>query len=165
MSGYSCLMGSDEEAAYRRLGEYREIINERVAHHGGRVFGTAGDSVVADFAVLVVTPVVLLLLAITIVGLPITIVGNALYVAALFPGYLLAAIAIGQWAARRLRRSGDGAFWRRVGALVAGMLILPIIGLIPVIGALVTLAALMIGLGTVINTALSARPNPASGAI
>ncbi len=116
-------------------------------------------------AVLVVTPVVLLVLAITIIGLPITIVGAALYVAALFSGYLLAAIGIGQWAARRFRRTGDGAFWPRVGALVAGMVILAIVGLVPVLGALVTLAALMIGLGTVVSAALAARPNrAASGA-
>ena len=50
VAGYSRLMGSDEEATHRRLGAYREVINERVAHHGGRVFGAAGDSAVADFA-------------------------------------------------------------------------------------------------------------------
>jgi adenylate cyclase len=50
VAGYSRLMGSDEEATHRRLGEYRKIIDERVARHGGRIFGSAGDSAVADFA-------------------------------------------------------------------------------------------------------------------
>ncbi len=49
VAGYSRLMGVDEEATHRRLGEYRDVMSERVVHHGGRVFGTAGDSVVADF--------------------------------------------------------------------------------------------------------------------
>ena len=104
------------------------------------------------------------MLAITIIGLPITIVGAALYVTALFAGYLLAAIGIGQWAANLFRRNADGAFWPRVGALVAGLVILAIVGLIPVLGALVTLAALMIGLGTVVSAAVGARSNRSASA-
>ena len=115
-------------------------------------------------AILVLTPILLVVLAITIIGLPITIVGAALYVTALFAGYLLAAIGIGQWAANLFRRNADGAFWPRVGALVAGLVILAIVGLIPVLGALVTLAALMIGLGTVVSAAVGARSNRSASA-
>ncbi len=48
--GYSRLMELDEEATARTLGTYREIIEGLVASHHGRVFGSAGDSVVAEFA-------------------------------------------------------------------------------------------------------------------
>jgi hypothetical protein len=113
-------------------------------------------------AVLIATPVVLLILAITVVGLPITIVGAALYFAALFVGYLLAAIGIGQWAARRFHRDADGAFWPRVGALAAGLVILTVVGLIPVLGGLFTFAALLIGLGTVARAAFALRAAPAA---
>ena len=48
--GYSRLMEADEEATARTLGKYREIIDGLIASHHGRVFGSAGDSVIAEFA-------------------------------------------------------------------------------------------------------------------
>ncbi len=48
--GYSRLMEADEEATARTLSTYREIIEGLVASHHGRVFGSAGDSVIAEFA-------------------------------------------------------------------------------------------------------------------
>ena len=48
--GYSRLMEADEEATVRTLKAYREIIEGLVADYHGRVFGSAGDSVVAEFA-------------------------------------------------------------------------------------------------------------------
>lgn len=47
--GYSRLMAADEEATLATLHAYRQTIGELVAEHGGRIFGTAGDSVVAEF--------------------------------------------------------------------------------------------------------------------
>jgi len=43
-------MEADEEATARKLSTYREIIEGLVASHHGRVFGSAGDSVIAEFA-------------------------------------------------------------------------------------------------------------------
>ena len=48
--GYSRLMEADEEATVSTLRTYREIIEGLVASHHGRVFGSAGDSVIAEFA-------------------------------------------------------------------------------------------------------------------
>ena len=48
--GYSRLMEADEDATARTLNTYREIIEGLVASHHGRVFGSAGDSVIAEFA-------------------------------------------------------------------------------------------------------------------
>ncbi|MGC2200880.1 MAG: adenylate/guanylate cyclase domain-containing protein [Stellaceae bacterium] len=47
---YSRLMGRDEVGTLRRLQAYRLILDRLVAAHRGRIFNTAGDSVVADFA-------------------------------------------------------------------------------------------------------------------
>ena len=47
VEGYSRLMGADEEATLKALGAYRDIIDGLIASHDERVFGTAGDSVVA----------------------------------------------------------------------------------------------------------------------
>ena len=48
--GYSRLMGEDEEATLATLKACRGILDGLIAQHGGRVFGTAGDSVIAEFA-------------------------------------------------------------------------------------------------------------------
>ena len=47
---YSRLMGLDEVGTWRRLQAYRTILDRLIAAHRGRIFNTAGDSVVADFA-------------------------------------------------------------------------------------------------------------------
>ena len=47
--GYSRLMEADEEATLTALNAYREVIDGLIANHRGRVFGSAGDSVVAEF--------------------------------------------------------------------------------------------------------------------
>jgi len=47
--GYSRLMEADEEATVRGLKACRRVIDGLVADHRGRVFGSAGDSVVAEF--------------------------------------------------------------------------------------------------------------------
>src|SRR5947209_463444 len=48
--GYSRLMARDEVATLARLKACRAIIDGLIASHRGRIFNTAGDSVVADFA-------------------------------------------------------------------------------------------------------------------
>lgn len=47
--GYSRLMGEDEEATLAELSAQRSIIDRLIGQHRGRVFGTAGDSVIAAF--------------------------------------------------------------------------------------------------------------------
>jgi adenylate cyclase len=49
VEGYSRLMGLDEVGTLRTLNRYRAIIDRLIASHRGRVFNTAGDSLVADF--------------------------------------------------------------------------------------------------------------------
>ena len=48
--GYSRLMGADEEATLEMLNAHREVVDGLIADHRGRIFGSAGDSVVAEFA-------------------------------------------------------------------------------------------------------------------
>jgi len=48
--GYSRLMDVDEETTLRTLRAYRQIIDGLVTGRSGRVFGSAGDSVIAEFA-------------------------------------------------------------------------------------------------------------------
>ena len=50
IAGYSRLMAHDEVGTLTRLKACRAIIDGLIASHRGRIFSTAGDSVVADFA-------------------------------------------------------------------------------------------------------------------
>jgi len=50
VEGYSRLMGLDEVGTLRTLTAYRVIIDRLIASHRGRIFNTAGDSVLVDFA-------------------------------------------------------------------------------------------------------------------
>ena len=50
IAGYSRLMARDEVGTLAGLKARRAIIDELIASHRGRIFNTAGDSVVADFA-------------------------------------------------------------------------------------------------------------------
>jgi adenylate cyclase len=49
-SGYSRLMGENEEAAFRTLSAHRKIIDRLIENRGGRFVNSAGDSVLAEFA-------------------------------------------------------------------------------------------------------------------
>src|SRR4029078_5602475 len=50
VEGYSRHMEIDEEGPLATLSARRSITDELIAHHQGRIFSTAGDSVLAEFA-------------------------------------------------------------------------------------------------------------------
>ena len=50
VEGYSRMMEIDEEGTLATLSAHRTITDELIAQHSGRIFGTAGDSVLAEFA-------------------------------------------------------------------------------------------------------------------
>ncbi|TYO61657.1 adenylate/guanylate cyclase domain-containing protein [Bradyrhizobium hipponense] len=43
-------MSTDEEATLRTLDAYRRTMSDLISEHAGRIFGTAGDSVIAEFS-------------------------------------------------------------------------------------------------------------------
>ena len=49
VKGYSRLTEADEEGTHRALKTYRDVMAALIARHDGRVAGTAGDSVLAEF--------------------------------------------------------------------------------------------------------------------
>jgi class 3 adenylate cyclase len=50
VAGYSRLMAQAEEATLATFRDYREVFEKLVAHHQGRVFNTAGDGILTEFA-------------------------------------------------------------------------------------------------------------------
>jgi len=49
VKGYSRLMGEDEEGTIHTLNAYKEVITGFIQKYQGRVVGTAGDSILAEF--------------------------------------------------------------------------------------------------------------------
>jgi adenylate cyclase len=49
VAGYSRLMGIDEEGTLATLSNFRLVTDRLIAHHSGRICGTAGDSILAAF--------------------------------------------------------------------------------------------------------------------
>jgi adenylate cyclase len=50
VKGYSRLMDEDEEATLHTLTAYRAVMDPLISQYRGRIVGTAGDSVLAEFA-------------------------------------------------------------------------------------------------------------------
>jgi TolB-like protein/class 3 adenylate cyclase len=48
--GFSRLMGEDEAGTHQALGKLRRAVDPLIAAHDGRIVGTAGDSLLADFS-------------------------------------------------------------------------------------------------------------------
>jgi len=49
VKGYSRLMGEDDEATLETLTTYLDVMNTLIQHHHGRIVGTEGDAILADF--------------------------------------------------------------------------------------------------------------------
>src|SRR5918993_2840837 len=49
VAGYSRLMDQDETGTLRALAAHREVMDQWIVEHGGRIANTAGDSVLAEF--------------------------------------------------------------------------------------------------------------------
>jgi TPR repeat protein/class 3 adenylate cyclase len=50
IAGYSRLVAEDEEETLRRLDAYRAVFSDFITRFGGRIFNTAGDAILAEFA-------------------------------------------------------------------------------------------------------------------
>src|SRR5579864_1384161 len=50
IAGYSRLMEADEVSTLQRLTEYQSVIGSLIASHSGRIFGTSGDGLIAEFS-------------------------------------------------------------------------------------------------------------------
>ena len=48
--GFSKMMAEDEERTLRVLTSRREVVDNIIKEYGGRIFNTAGDSVIAEFS-------------------------------------------------------------------------------------------------------------------
>jgi cytoskeletal protein CcmA (bactofilin family) len=89
----------------------------------------------------VAAPIVALLLIITIVGIPLALVGAIAFGLFVWVGSLYGRLAVGAWLADALDQEG------RAATLLLGFLSVFVVGLVPVLGALVQVVVALLGLG------------------
>ena len=115
----------------------------------GRFLRTLG----VGFAVLVATPLALVVAALTLIGLPLAVLGLFAYVGAAYLGLIAAAALIGRGLLGFGERGELGAFAR---ALAVGLLIATLAVHVPWVGGAVRVVLLLVGLGLVFDQARAA---------
>ena len=111
-----------------------------------------GMSALAGFAVLVCLPVLAILLLVTIIGLPLGLLTLLAYPILLLIAYVSVAVMAGRMALARWEPDKQAHRGWQAGAAAAAMLAIAVIASVPWIGALVVLAVLFIGLGSLFLT-------------
>lgn len=93
-------------------------------------------------ATLILVPPVVILGLVTVIGLPVAVVLGVTYLVALYIAKFLAIVWVTTWTAIRFKFQLNWVVLALIGVIVYWLL-----GLVPVIGVLVSLAALLLGLG------------------
>lgn len=101
----------------------------------------------AGFAVLALTPLAALSLALTVVAIPLALALVALYGLSLLLGIIIAAFALGDLGARAFRQRARPARAARIAGLALAVVALALVRFVPVAGPLVLLVALALGVG------------------
>ena len=130
------------------LGTILVLVFPRLSITAARTIGGAPwKSLGLGFALLIGVPVAMIILAATVIGISVSVISGAVYMAAIACGYLVSAIALGRFGARLIRWRGDETTAGRIAVLAAGLIVLSIAALVPVLGFFVMLAAFVFGLG------------------
>ena len=106
-----------------------------------------GKAILYGMGFAFLTPVVLILVAITMVGFELAIFGLLVYVAVLMLGGLMTAYCIGKWLLKRKTYSFGTLFLE----LLLGAGLLAVIVLIPFLGSLVGFVAAIVGIGAIVG--------------
>jgi len=116
----------------------------------GRVAATMrarlGASTLIGLAVLILTPIVAGILAVTLIGIPLAIVLMALYVAVLLLSIVMVAYRIGTWVLDRLHRPGASPWLR----MALGVLVVSLAISIPFAGPVIAILLLIAGTGALV---------------
>lgn len=106
------------------------------------------------FLALVAVPVACIILGVTIIGIPLAIAAFLIYLVLLYVGWILTAFAVGRWILGRRSDAAPRPLW----SLVLGVVVLAVVGLIPVLGWLAMLVAVVLGLGALLLSWWKGRP-------
>ena len=106
-----------------------------------------GKSLLLGLVLLVMIPVAVVLLFVTAVGWLAGVVVLALYFVAIAIATLVGVRTVSEIGARLLKQDLTGAWWRQALAVALTVLLVTLVGLIPVVGALLWFLLLIGGLG------------------
>ncbi len=98
-------------------------------------------------------PVALIIALVTVIGIPIALLALLLYPVLLLVGYVLAGVALGDAALRRLKPERAAERNGRIVAALVALLVLGLLARIPLLGGLIGLLALLVGLGALLQQA------------
>ena len=105
--------------------------------------------------ILFVTPFAAIIVCITIIGLPLGLIALALWGIAIYLSQIPVALCIGLLLIGRFKKVASGGIL--VGAVAAGLAILMLLRLIPVVGFLVSLAVILFGMGSLVTSQITLR--------
>jgi hypothetical protein len=120
---------------------------------------TFGIGILALFVV----PAAILFAAITLVGLPISLVATLTYLLAMYGGWLIVGLAVGQLLLGFARRQRDSMHASPELLVVLGLAVVYVLTHLPFIGGLLTLVVIALGMGAVIRQFVAhqaAEPSP-----
>jgi hypothetical protein len=113
-------------------------------------------SVLFGLAVVILVPLFAVILMVTVIGIPLSLLTLLAFPLMLFVGWVVAAFAVGDWILNRGR--AQRSFGSRLLLLLAGLFLITLIGIVPVVGVLVWLLVMLLGLGALWR-ALQAKPS------
>jgi len=103
------------------------------------------------FAVVVCVPVATIVLFATLIGAPLGLLTALAYPALLLLGYVSTGVALGDAVLRRAMPAHASASRWRAAFAALGTLAIALIGWLPLVGGIVSLVALLVGLGAFVN--------------
>lgn len=109
-----------------------------------------GLSLLLGFAGLVVIPSAAAVIALTAVGAPLALLAGLLYLGLLLVGYVAAGIALGDAVLSRWGAAHAQWMGRRAGAAAVAILLIALLAYVPIAGVLITLFALLVGMGAIL---------------
>lgn len=113
----------------------------------GLVSAGAFESVIYGLATVIGLPLIGILALLTLIGFPVGIVVLlVLFPLVMLMGFLVASMRLGQWLAT-VAKVGYGRWM----AVLVGVIVLQVAGLLPVVGGLVTFAATVVGTGALVR--------------
>ena len=112
-----------------------------------RAVGAGWRSFGLGFAVLIVTPVAIILIALTLIGLPLALIALGLYLICLY----LSLVFVGAFFGWLLFKTDQPRGGRSLWAYFVGLLILTVLVSLPIIGTVFKLLACCLGLGALVS--------------
>jgi hypothetical protein len=94
---------------------------------------------------MILTPLIAIVLVATVIGIPVGLLTLLAFPLVLLVAWVLAAFAVADQLFNRSR--SEQTLLRRVILLLAGLLVIALIGIVPVVGPLIWLLVMLLGLG------------------